>query len=187
MSSDEKRRFEKQLEEISLDPNFNDEQKRIARSSLGKKYNKAAFINIIEEPELNLFPSAQKQFLYELLKFNNTVRENETEPKNMVIMTTHSPYLINFLNIAVYGAELSKKINSSAKKELLKNELYKIIPQGALTAMDDVSIYQLDETKGCISKLPSPYGIPSDDNFLNNLLQHGNDEFDKLLDIEEKL
>jgi hypothetical protein len=187
MSSDEKRRFEKQLEEISLDPNLNDEQKRIARSSLGKKYNKAAFINIVEEPELNLFPSAQKLFLYELFKFNNTVRENETEPKNMLIMTTHSPYLINFMNIAIYGAELLKKINTSSKKELLENELCKIIPQGALTACDDVSIYQLDETKGSISKLPSPYGIPSDDNFLNNLLQHGNDEFDKLLDIEEKL
>jgi hypothetical protein len=187
MSSDEKRRFEKQLEEISLDPNLNNEQKRIARSSLGKKYNKAAFINIIEEPELNLFPSAQKLFLYELLKFNNTVRENETVSKNMLIMTTHSPYLLNFLNIAIYGAELSKKIDASSKKELLENDLYKIIPHGALTACDDVSIYQLDETKGSITKLPSPYGIPSDDNFLNNLLQHGNDEFDKLLDIEEKL
>jgi len=186
MSSDEKRRFEKQLEEIAGDPNLNEEQKRIARSSLGKKYNKAAFVNIVEEPELNLSPNAQKRFLYELLKLNNAVRKNETDAQNKVIITTHSPYLMNFLSISIHGKALSEKINSFGKTELLK-ELSAIVPLGALTANDDVSIYQLDETKGHISKLPSPHGIPSDDNFLNNMLGQGNDEFDALLEIEEKL
>ena len=187
MSSEERRRFEKQLEEITRDPNLNDEQKRIARSNLGKSYNKAVFINIVEEPELNLFPTAQKDFLYELLKFNNTIRENETKPGNRVIITTHSPYLINFLSVAIYGAALSKKIDSSNKKESLKNKLFKVVPQGALTSVDDVSIYQLSETDGSIKKLSSVEGIPSDDNFLNNLIQKGNQEFDKLLEIEEQL
>ena len=187
MSSEEKRRFEKQLEEIMRDPNLNDEQKRIARSNLGKLYNKAVFINIVEEPELNLFPGAQKDFLYELLKFNNTIRENETEPGNKVIITTHSPYLINFLSVAIYGAALFKKINNSVKKESLKNELEKVVPQDALTSVDDVSIYQLSEIDGSIKKLSSVEGIPSDNNLLNNLIQQGNQEFDKLLEIEEQL
>jgi hypothetical protein len=30
-------------------------------------------------------------------------------------------------------------------------------------------------------------GIPSDDNFLNNSLEKGNDLFDKLLEIEQEL
>jgi predicted ATP-dependent endonuclease of OLD family len=141
MSTDERRRFEKQLEEIAIDTNLNDEQKRIARSSLRKKFNKAAFINIVEELELNLYPSAQKQVLYKLLEFNNTIRENETEPGNKIIITTHSPYLINFLSIAVYGEALSQKIKLSAQKELLEKELSGIIPQGALTSGSDVSIY----------------------------------------------
>ncbi|GBU27565.1 ATPase AAA [Treponema sp. R8-4-B8] len=187
MSSEEKRRFEKQLEEITRDPNLSDEQKRIARSNLGKSYNKAVFINIVEEPELNLFPGAQKDFLYELLKFNNTIRENETEHGNRVIITTHSPYLINFLSVAIYGAALSKKIDSSGEKESLKNELLKVVPQGALTSIDDVSIYQLSEVDGSIKKLSSVEGIPSDNNLLNNLIQQGNQEFDKLLKIEETL
>jgi predicted ATPase len=187
MSSEERRRFEKQLDEITRDPNLNDEQKRIARSNLGKSYNKAVFINIVEEPELNLFPSTQKDFLYELLKFNNTIRENETEPGNKVIMTTHSPYLINFLSVAIYGAALSKKINFSSKKELLMNELLKVVPQDALTPENDVSIYQLSETDGVITKLSAVEGIPSDNNLLNNMIQQGNQEFDKLLEIEEKL
>ena len=187
MSSDEKRRFEKQLEEIAVDTNLNDEQKRLARSSLGKKYNKAVFVNIVEEPELNLFPFAQRQFLYKLLEFNNTIRENETEPKNKVIITTHSPYLINFLSIAIYGAALSQKIAAKDKDSPLMDKLYEIIPQGALTSADDISIYQLDETSGNVSRLPMPNGIPSDKNLLNNLIQHGNDEFDKLLEIEEEL
>jgi predicted ATP-binding protein involved in virulence len=187
MSSDERRRFEKQLEEIALDTNLNYEQKRIARSSLGKKFNKAAFINIVEEPELNLYPSAQKQVLYKLLEFNNTIRENETEPRNKIIITTHSPYLINFLSIAVYGEVLSQKIKLSAQKELLGKELSEIIPQGALTSGKDVSIYQINDMDGIVSKLPMPNGIPSDDNLLNNLIGQGNNEFDKLLEIEEKL
>jgi hypothetical protein len=40
---------------------------------------------------------------------------------------------------------------------------------------------------GIVSKLPMPNGIPSDDNLLNNLIGQGNNEFDKLLEIEEKL
>ena len=187
MSSEERRRFEKQFEEIIRDPNLNDEQKRIARSNLGKSYNKAAFINIIEEPELNLFPHTQKGFLYELLKFNNTIRENETESGNRLILTTHSPYLINFLSVAIYGAALSKKLDSSNKKEFLKEELLRVVPQSALTSVDDVSIYQLDETDGVITKLSTAEGIPSDNNLLNNMIQQGNQEFDKLLEIEEKL
>jgi predicted ATPase len=187
MSSDERRRFEKQFKEITNDPNLTEEQKRIARSSLGRKYNKSAFINIVEEPELNLYPSAQKQFLYELLKFNNTIHENEAEPQNKVIITTHSPYLINFLSIAIHGKELLGRIMQSEKKEALKEELASIVPLEALTAIDDVSIFQLDETTGSIEKLASPYGIPSDDNLLNKILGQGNIDFNALLDIEEKL
>jgi len=187
MSSDEKRRFEKQFKEIANDPNLNEEQKRIARSSLGRRYNKSAFINIVEEPELNLYPSAQKQLLYELLRFNNTVHENQAEPKNRTIMTTHSPYLINFLSVAIHGKELLRKVMQSDKKEALREELASIVPLESLTDIGDVSIYQLDETKGCIEKLPSPYGIPSDDNLLNKMLGQGNADFDALLEIEEKL
>jgi len=187
MSSEERRRFEKQLEEITYDLNLSDEQKRIARSNLGKSYNKAVFINIIEEPELNLFPSAQKDLLYELLKLNNTIRVNETEPGNRVILTTHSPYLINFLSVAIYGAALLKKIDSSNQKKLLKNKLLNVVPQGALTSVDDVSICQLNEKDGSITKLSAMEGIPSDNNLLNNLIQQGNHDFDELLGIEEQL
>jgi len=187
MSSEERRRFEKQLEEITRDPNLNDEQKRIARSNLGKSYNKAVFINIIEEPELNLFPSAQKDLLYELLKLNNTTRENETEPGNRVILTTHSPYLIIFLSVAIYGAAVSKKIDSSNQKKSLKNKVLNVVPQDALTSVDDVSIYQLNEKDGSITKLSAMEGIPSDNNLLNNLIQQGNQDFDELLGIEEEL
>jgi hypothetical protein len=40
---------------------------------------------------------------------------------------------------------------------------------------------------GSIKKLPSEYNIPSDKNFLNDLLGEGNRLFDALLEIEEDI
>ncbi len=101
-------------------------------------------------------------------------------------MTTHSPYLINFLSIAIEGSVLFEKIKNSSRPELLE-KLEKIIPTQSLVSGSDVVVYQLDESDGTIKKLPNPEGIPSDKNYLNQLLRQGNELFDKLLEIEEEL
>ena len=59
---------------------------------INSKYLNTCLINIVEEPEQNLFPESQKQLLYSLLKFNNLLSGNK------LILTTHSPYLINSYN-----------------------------------------------------------------------------------------
>jgi len=58
MSSEELERFRKGVAEIWANESFTDEQRRIALSVLSSKYNKTAFINIVEEPEQNLFPTS---------------------------------------------------------------------------------------------------------------------------------
>ncbi|MEI7587619.1 AAA family ATPase [Runella sp.] len=181
MSSDELERFRKGVEEIWSNEQLTDEQKRIALSVLSAKFNKSAFINIVEEPEQNLFPSSQWHILKSLLEFNNM---NEG---NKLVMTTHSPYIINYLSIAIQGHYLKEKIESSSVSAKFLEKLDNITPISSLVPSSDVAIYQLDESNGSILRLPSFEGIPSDKNYLNQSLANGNDIFDALLELEQAL
>ena len=181
MSSEERSRFKKGVEEIWSNDSLTSEQKRVALSVLSSKFNKSSFINIVEEPEQNLFPSSQWEMLQSLLKLNNY------NSGNKLIMTTHSPYIINFMSIAIQGSNLWKLINKSNKKELLSSELDKVVSADSLISSEKVAIYQLNEKNGSIVKLDTHEGIPSDRNYLNDMLHEGNELFDTLLEIEEEL
>lgn len=179
MSSEELSRFRKGVEEIWSNDTLTAEQKRVAISVLSSKFNKTAFINIVEEPEQNLFPSSQRKMLNSLIELNNI------NSGNKLIITTHSPYIINFLSLCIQGSYLETKIRNTGARNSNLEELYKIVPQRSLVADSDVAIYQLDEVDGTIKKLENYDGIPSDRNFLNDLLNQGNILFDKLLEIEQ--
>ena len=174
MSSREKAHFEKGVREIWTNTNLTDEQRTVALSALSAKFNKAAFINIVEEPEQNLFPTSQWKMLQSLLEFNNM------NDGNKLILTTHSPYLINYLTLATKAGELKKIIK--AEKQ---NELQKIVPLESVVNIKDLSIYELEEKNGVIKPLEVYFGLPSDDNKLNEKLDEGNELFAQLLEIEQ--
>lgn len=71
------------------------------------------------------------------------------------------------------------------KTEELTSKLNEIVPLKSTLDGDDLVIYQLDEKNGQIVKLKSYKGLPSDENYLNIGLAESNDEFSKLLDIED--
>jgi predicted ATPase len=181
MTGDELKRFKKGVEDIWENSSLTDEQKRIALSVLSSKFNNAVFINIIEEPEQNLFPSSQWELLKSLLSFNNIC------PGNQLIMTTHSPFIINFLSIAIQAEHLKNQIEASQKAEKLIPDLNKIITENSMISSDDVAVYQFDEPAGSVEQLAMPEGIPSDKNYLNEKLRECNQLFDSLLEIEEEL
>ncbi|KAA6341186.1 hypothetical protein EZS27_010992 [termite gut metagenome] len=182
MSNEESERFKKGVEHIWGNDYLTEEQRRVALSVLASKFNKTAFVNIVEEPEQNLFPDSQWQMLQSLLKFNNM------NPGNKLILTTHSPYMVNFLNIAIQGKYLKNKIiEKSVNTENLLSKLTKIVSENALIASNDVIVYQLDETDGSMKELNTFEGVLSDKNYLNNKLREGNQLFDALLEIEEEL
>ncbi len=106
---------------------------------------------------------------------------------NILIMTTHSPYLINFLSISIQGAYLLCEIEKSGNATKLRDRLNTVVPIQSTVSGDDVVVYQLDEESGLISKLATLEGVPSDQNYLNQSLRHGNEMFDALLEIEEEL
>jgi len=180
MSTKELERFRKEAEKY-FSESLTIEQRRAFISTLSTRFNKTAFINIVEEPEQNLFPLSQWGVLQSLLQFNNQ------ENKNRLVLTTHSPYVVNYLTIAVQGKQLHDKILKKSRHDDLGLKLANVIPLKALLDADDLAIYQADEKTGSIAKLPMAEGIPSDSNYLNESLREGNDMFDRLLDIEEEL
>ena len=180
MSGEELNRFKKGVEDIVDNENLTGEQRRAALSVLSSKFNKTSFVNIVEEPEQNLYPFSQWQLLYRLLEFNNLNSDNQ------LIMTTHSPYVVNCLSIVIQGYELKNKIEKSDKADLLREKLYKVVSEKSLVSPNSVAIYELD-AKGMIRRLPDFEGIPSDSNVLNEMLKEGNLIFDALLEIEEAL
>jgi len=169
-------RFKKGVIEFLDNDNFTDEQKRAFLSALALKFNKTAFINIVEEPEQNLFPSSQWQMLQTLLEFNNM------NDRNKLIVTTHSPYIINYLTLALKANEIKKKICN----EDLTSRLENIVPLKSTVNPDDLVIYELNENDGTITKLSNYKGLPNDENFLNDGLGKSNDLFVQLLKLEDQ-
>lgn len=180
MSADELARFRKGVKDIFANEALTEEQKRVALSVLSSRFNKTAFINIVEEPEQNLFPGSQWDMLKSLLSFNSLGAHNR------LILTTHSPYIVNFLSLAIQGKHLQQKLIEHKRVDLLP-DLYEIVPEQALLLADEVAIYQCNERDGSISELPCFEGIPSDHNLLNDWLRTGNELFDRLLELEEAI
>ncbi|MBK8566645.1 MAG: ATP-binding protein [Saprospiraceae bacterium] len=180
LTGDEMERFKQGVSSIWENESLTEEQRRIALSALASKFNKSAFINIVEEPEQNLFPTSQWEILKSLLEFNNMNKGNK------LIMTTHSPYLINYLTLAVKAKMVNDKIQqSSNNKDELKSKLSEIVPIQSIVNSDDLVIYELNEADGTIIKLDDYRGLPSDENYLNQRLAEGNELFAQLLEIED--
>lgn len=175
MDEQQRDTFKKESAIILSDKTYTEEQKRILLSNLAAQFNIKRTLNIIEEPEQNLFPTSQQGMLYKLLEFNNRSKDNK------LIITTHSPYIIGYMTLAVKAMELYKK----AKKEEVRAQINEIVPQKSAISHDDLVIYELDEKDGSIHKLDTYKGIPSSKNYLNSELSEKNELYAQLLDIED--
>ncbi len=96
-------------------------------------------------------------------------------------MPKHSPYLINYLTLAIKANQI---FELSQGNENIKKQLSKIIPETSYVKSSDLNIYEIKDN-GIASKLKFVRGLPSDNNFLNNLLAETNNVFNDLLDIEQ--
>ena len=85
----------------------------IAQNALTTKANKAYYQSVqffIEEPEQNLYPLSQKDLLLNVVKHLVAANRNEkASPRSMVVMTTHSPYILSVLNELMAEAKLYDK------------------------------------------------------------------------------
>ena len=175
MSSEELDRFKLLAAEIYSNESLTSEQRRAALSAISSKFNKTAFINIVEEPEQNLFPNSQRQMLNSLLEFNNL------NDGNKLIMTTHSPYLINYLTLLVKAEMVKSNLNTESSRK----KLAEIVPLESTLGAEHLIIYEMNEVDGSIIKLSDYKGLPSDDNYLNNGLEDSNELFAQLQELEK--
>lgn len=125
---------------------------------------------IIEEPELNLYPIAQKKLMHFLIANSN----NENVKKDLTI-TSHSPYILSILNNCIYshvvaqkGADISDKVGEVIKEKCWINP-------------DDINAYFIDRD-GAIPIINPDTGLISD-NQLDSISEEIAGEFDALLDL----
>ena len=168
----------KEVTQIISDPDLSDEVKQAAMKSLSNRFGYSEFINIVEEPEQNLYPTSQKDILYFLTETANRIDDNR------LVITTHSPFIINYLTLAAKAFQL-REYAVSKKRMAIVEEIDRIVtPQSAINP-ELLRIYQLSD--GTASALPHTYGLPSDDNLLNLEAGITNEIFSDMLDIEESL
>lgn len=166
------KKFNEELERILANSKLDEEAKQILIEQKLRTINYTSFVNIVEEPEQNLYPTSQKSILFDLFKNTN---KNEN---NKLILTTHSPYIINYLTLAIKAFSLKEKLSNEQW-----NQLNSIVPIEAAMDPERVAVYQISN-EGSVEELENYKGLPSDENYLNELLGDFNDDFVELLKLE---
>lgn len=87
----------------------------------------------VEEPELSLYPDAQIQMIDELVKLLFQPRGHEMA----MMIATHSPYIINYINVLLQAGYL--------------NEVEPLSPDEAMLKEDQVAVYKVEN--GCLLPL----------------------------------
>lgn len=177
MTEEERARYKKLVAEIYDNKKLSDDQRRSAINALSDRFAKTYFVNIVEEPEQNLFPTSQWEMLKSLLEINNMSSGNK------LFITTHSPYIINYLALFVKAYNLLNERIANAIKE----QINRIVPISSKVDPETLYVYELDEKNGTYSRLETYRGMPSDENYLNAGLADSNDKFAQLLDMEDNL
>jgi len=181
LSVDQSLRMGHEINSVMSKDTLSDSEKVRQVQAIQAKYKNDVFLNIVEEPEQNLFPSSQHSMLNSLIHFNNL---NEG---NKLVMTTHSPYLINYLTLAVKADKVCRSL--AAKKFKIGDREYdyvnEIVPLSSTVRGSDVVIYEMNEKDGTIKKLEDYNGLPSDENELNSELEDTNELFAQLQEIEK--
>lgn len=173
-SKEEAERTDKTIQTLLKDKSLDDATRLSLIKQLSTNKKNGRFLNVVEEIEQNLFPASQMHVLYDLLSVNNKLVGNE------LVLTTHSPYIINYLSLAVKAGNMTAEL----EEETGKNAIKEIVPQEAQLRTEDLAIYELS-VDGEIAVLGNHYGIPDDNNYLNNSLEEANDMYDQLMDIED--
>ncbi|MFA6008433.1 MAG: AAA family ATPase [Desulfobacteraceae bacterium] len=179
ISVDEEKKIRKEIDKIFGNANISDDIKSMLLEKLSARFKYSSFLNIVEEPEQNLYPISQKEILFELLNSKNDFTNNK------LIITTHSPYIINYLTLAVKADFVKNKLQGNSNSQELLEELSTVVPLSSTINSSSLSIYQL-ENDGSINRLPDYNGLPNDENYLNEFLAESNDLFIKLMEIEDK-
>lgn len=150
LSKEEKDKLEKRVADIMQDDAISDSIKDMMIRQLSSANRYDCFINIVEEPELNLFPKSQMEVLRSLVAIN------ASSDKNMLILTSHSPYSLAILNMLIMGSKVYEKAG-----EDVKATVENILPHVYHLNENEVAAYRLSykDEKYCESVLNTNTGM----------------------------
>jgi predicted ATPase len=125
---------------------------------------------IIEEPELNLYPTAQQELLNWLIARCST-------GENDLTITTHSPYILSHLNLLLYAYQVATKHPDR------KEAVAAIVPESSWINPKEFACYQV-ENGGVKSLVNDELGL-IDNNELDALSGDAADAFDNLIRLSK--
>ena len=123
---------------------------------------------IIEEPELNLYPTTQKNLIYYLA-------DRCTKSDNELMMTTHSPYVLAALNNLIFAYKVANEKPEQAE------EVEKVIPRHSWLKPHEFAAYFVAD--GTVRSIINPKTGLISENELDSVSDEIGDEFDTLMDI----
>ncbi len=178
-SPEEMMSIKKVLAEVSKNSGNQDEQKKQLLERMndimeGRVYTHTQFI--IEEPEQNLFPKTQVDFLYFLLAMVNHGR------KHRLVLTTHSPYVLYALNNCLLAHLVAKNMDEERKSDIDATK-YAINP-GLISVWQIENGYLVNEKGDRNATIQDEKGLIRK-NYFNNIMRQVMGEFNELLNYYE--
>lgn len=173
MSVEERNILRKEILKIQSNKKYTEDMKSLLIETLNSRLKLDCFWNIVEEPEQNLYPLSQRTIL------NVLVKDFNLSPHNGLIITTHSPYILNYLSLNIKAGIVSEKRPDRAEA------IRAVVPQESWLRAEQVKVFEI-QLDGSITELEKYEGMPSDNNYLNNALDETNCLFDQLLAIENE-
>ena len=138
--------------------------KDIAAPMLDEFLNRR-FVNIVEEPEQNLYPDSQEAVIRDLLRCMNKTAHNT------LLVATHSPYVLGALNNCIYAGKLLQSGIDTAS----------VIPKAFCVSPEKTAAYKIEDGR--------IFSIIGDDGLINNgeidsCSDRINAEYQQLCDME---
>ncbi|MDE6369132.1 MAG: ATP-binding protein [Muribaculaceae bacterium] len=127
----------------------------------------------IEEPEQNLFPESQSSIIWNIVKAVKAAIRKGDKHRSMVVMTTHSPYVLSALNVLMAASE-AFEIDSKATKKIVEEDY--ILDKG------DIRAYRIDQD-GLISSIVDSEPYMVDGNFLDGISENVEEHLSALTKI----
>lgn len=126
---------------------------------------------IIEEPEQNLFPETQRDFIYYI--FNKL----KSDRNHSLTLTTHSPYILYAINNCLMGDLISKNLNDKEKSEFQSKDSW--------ISEKLVNIFEIDKDNGTIKSIKDDDTGTVNKHYFNRIMNSIMDEYYEMLNFFE--
>ncbi|MBO7539995.1 MAG: AAA family ATPase [Prevotella sp.] len=133
---------------------------------------------VIEEPELNLFPTLQVHLISNIVKLINN-------SKSSIVITTHSPYILSIIDNLIYANDIYIKANTLGKKNQ-RQKVLRLVKKDTLINYEKVAAYCFNDD-GTVQLINDPDMRSTGSFAIDEASNETSRLFNKLMSIEDEL